>query len=113
LEKDFTLSYLLAAISATPDLSERVVLKVGTALRKLYYPNYRFSEDLDYSTLILGNVPDMPGKINQVSLWMIAMLDERGPFQVHVEPLVLREAHLGEQAAYTVRVQFPTRRQAF
>lgn len=112
LEKDYALSYLLAAIAATPGLGGQVVLKGGTALRKLYYPDYRFSEDLDYSTLPIGKVPDLPEKFNQAVGRMAGMLDERGPFRVQVEPLVLREAHPSEQAAYTVRVQFPSHRQA-
>lgn len=112
LEKDYSLSYLLAAITVTPGLGAQVVLKGGTALRKLYYPAYRFSEDLDYSTLILGKVPDLAEKIDQAVRRMATMLDERGPFHVQVEPLVLRDAHPGEQAAYMVRVQFPTQRQA-
>ena len=66
LEKDYALSYLLTAITATPGLGEQVVLKGGAALRKLYYPGYRFSEDLDYSTLTLGKVPDLAEKINQL-----------------------------------------------
>jgi len=112
LEKDYALSYLLAAITATPGLGKQVVLKGGAALRKLYYPDYRFSEDLDYSTLTLGKVPDLAEKINQAVSKMAIMLDEHGPFQVQVDPLILREAHPGEQSAYTVRVQFPTQRQA-
>jgi len=49
VQKDYAISYLLASIAQTPGLGEKVVLKGGTALKKLYYPNYRFSEDLDYS----------------------------------------------------------------
>lgn len=35
------------------------------------------------------------------------MLNERGPFQVSFEPLLLRLAHPGDQKAYLIRVQFP------
>ncbi len=51
VEKDYALSYLLAAIAETNGLRENLVLKGGTALNKLYFQNYRFSEDLDFSTL--------------------------------------------------------------
>ena len=53
VEKDYTLSYLLAAIASTDGLGENLVLKGGTALRKLYFSEYRFSEDLDYSTRVM------------------------------------------------------------
>ena len=39
------------------------------------------------------------------------MLNERGPFQVAYEPLILKLPHPGEQKAYLVRVQFPEQRQ--
>jgi predicted nucleotidyltransferase component of viral defense system len=54
LEKDYALSYLIDAIAKTHGIGNQIVLKGGTALRKLYYPGYRFSEDLDYSTIRLG-----------------------------------------------------------
>ena len=56
VEKDYALSYLLAAVAATDGLSENLVLKGGTALKKLYFPEYRFSEDLDYSTRVVGSI---------------------------------------------------------
>jgi predicted nucleotidyltransferase component of viral defense system len=48
VQKDYAISYLLAAIAQTTGLGEKIVLKGGTALKKLYYPHYRFSEDLEY-----------------------------------------------------------------
>ena len=42
---------------------------------------------------------------------MNEMLNERGPFQVVFESLILKQPHPGEQKAYLVRVQFPDQRQ--
>jgi predicted nucleotidyltransferase component of viral defense system len=56
VEKDYALSYLLAAINHADGLGENLVLKGGTALKKLYFANYRFSEDLDYSTRVMGPI---------------------------------------------------------
>ena len=39
VEKDYALSYLLAASAATPSLGRQIVLKGGTALRKCYFPD--------------------------------------------------------------------------
>jgi len=36
VEKDYALSYLLAGIAAKPELSETLIFKGGTALKKLY-----------------------------------------------------------------------------
>jgi predicted nucleotidyltransferase component of viral defense system len=111
LEKDYALSYLLAAIAEEPFLGEELILKGGTALRKCYYPDYRFSEDLDFSTRSPGAIPDLDGKMSSVTQRMNRLLGERGPFQSQVEPFILREPHPFEQAAFLVRVQFPAHRQ--
>lgn len=111
LEKDYALSYLLKAIAEEPALGERLVLKGGTALRKCYFSDYRFSEDLDFSTHSPGAIPDLVGKMSSVIQRMNQLLEERGPFQAQAEPLILREPHPFEQAAFLVRVQFPAHRQ--
>jgi len=56
IEKDYHLGIVLKAISKNP-MSRDWVFRGGTALRKCYFPNYRFSEDLDFSLInrSLGN----------------------------------------------------------
>ena len=49
IERDYLLSWVLAGISAAPELRETLVFKGGTALKKCYFGDYRFSEDLDFS----------------------------------------------------------------
>lgn len=48
IEKDYVLSWLLVAI-AESKLSPGLLFKGGTALKRVYYPDYRFSEDLDFT----------------------------------------------------------------
>jgi predicted nucleotidyltransferase component of viral defense system len=48
LEKDYCLSWFLVGMSATP-LREILAFKGGTAIKKCYIPDYRFSEDLDFT----------------------------------------------------------------
>src|SRR5450759_1404005 len=93
VQKDYALSYLLAGMAQTPGLGEKIVLKGGTALKKLYYPDYRFSEDLDFSTLELGVLPKGDELFQAVIARMTGLLQERGPFEVQVEPLTLRLPH--------------------
>jgi predicted nucleotidyltransferase component of viral defense system len=111
VEKDYAITYLLAAISQTPGLGDATVLKGGTALRKIYYPDYRFSEDLDYSTRDHRPVNDNDLRMGAAIQRMEENLHLRGPFQVQYEPLTLRQPHPGDQVSYIVRVQFPTHRQ--
>jgi hypothetical protein len=49
LERDYLLSWILAGIAQVELLRETLVFKGGTALRKCYFGDYRFSEDLDFS----------------------------------------------------------------
>ena len=49
LEKDFVLTHVLSALSRVPELSSELVFKGGTALRKVYFPHWRYSEDLDFT----------------------------------------------------------------
>lgn len=49
LEKDYVLTEVLKALSQIPSLSQIVIFKGGTALRKAYFSDWRYSEDLDFT----------------------------------------------------------------
>jgi predicted nucleotidyltransferase component of viral defense system len=51
IEKDYILSWILFGISKHKQLSNTIVFKGGTVLKKVYFDDYRFSEDLDFSLL--------------------------------------------------------------
>lgn len=48
LERDYCLAWFLVALSRSP-LREALAFKGGTVLRRCYLPDYRFSEDLDFT----------------------------------------------------------------
>jgi predicted nucleotidyltransferase component of viral defense system len=48
IERDYVLTWVLFAIGGSP-LREHLAFKGGTAIRKMYVPHYRFSEDLDFT----------------------------------------------------------------
>ena len=48
IEKDYMLSWVLKGIFES-NLADGLVFKGGTALRKAYFEDYRFSEDLDFT----------------------------------------------------------------
>ena len=50
-EHEYALLCFLDGLSQTPSLSETLCLKGGTALRQIYYADWRHSVDLDFSTL--------------------------------------------------------------
>lgn len=51
IEKDYVLGWVLAAIFKNPLLKKKWVFKGGTCLKKCYFKDYRFSEDLDFTIL--------------------------------------------------------------
>lgn len=48
IEKDYVITWILLAL-ADSDLKKSLVFKGGTALKKVYFPDYRYSEDLDFT----------------------------------------------------------------
>lgn len=61
LEKDYVLSWLLIGI-AKSRMCDILCFKGGTALKKIYFSDYRFSEDLDFTlikTVSLENLEKM------------------------------------------------------
>jgi len=51
IEKDWVLGHFIAAIYTHPELAGSLVFKGGTCLRKCWIPDYRFSEDLDFTSI--------------------------------------------------------------
>jgi predicted nucleotidyltransferase component of viral defense system len=51
IEKDYILSWILQGIAMHKKLSKTIVFKGGTVLKKVYFEDYRFSEDLDFTLL--------------------------------------------------------------
>jgi len=51
IEKDYILSWILQGLANHKGLSTKIVFKGGTVLKKVYFEDYRFSEDLDFTLL--------------------------------------------------------------
>ncbi len=51
IEKDYILSWILKGVAGHELLSKVIVFKGGTVLKKIYFRDYRFSEDLDFTLL--------------------------------------------------------------
>lgn len=50
LERDYCIAWFLVGLSRVP-LRNKITFKGGTALRRCYFSEYRFSEDLDFTLL--------------------------------------------------------------
>lgn len=49
IEKDYVIGWVLKGISGNEYLKDCLVFKGGTALRKIYFHDYRLSEDMDFT----------------------------------------------------------------
>lgn len=108
LERDYLLSWILAGICKVRALQDTLVFKGGTALKKCYFGDYRFSEDLDCSAI--GNVPigeAMEGAIQEVCQVAAGLLEEYAPVEIEWQRYSEREPHPGGQEAFTIRARLP------
>jgi len=51
IEKDYVISWILYGMSQNEFLLKNLAFKGGTVLKKAYFSDYRFSEDLDFSLI--------------------------------------------------------------
>jgi len=112
LERDYLLSWVLAGISSVDVLGRTLVFKGGTALKKCYFGDYRFSEDLDFSGV--AGVPRgdaMESAIRQACAAAADLVDEYAPVEITCERYTEKDPHPGDQEAFTVRGRLPWQRQ--
>ena len=65
LERDYCLAWLLVGLSQS-DLHGRIAFKGGTALKRCYFADYRFSEDLDFTLVEPTSFEDIRHLLGQV-----------------------------------------------
>ena len=65
IEKDYILSWILKGIAQHEQLSKVIVFKGGTVLKKIYFEDYRFSEDLDFTLINNAPLPDRQETSNE------------------------------------------------
>ncbi len=73
---DYGLGWFLAGLFAQTPAAQYLVFKGGTCLRKCYFPNYRFSEDLDFTLSQAWPIEALAEALEQVRAWG---LDAGGP----------------------------------
>ncbi|PZD75116.1 hypothetical protein C1752_00274 [Acaryochloris thomasi RCC1774] len=66
VEKDYVMGWLLWGIYNDPVLSKNLVLKGGNCLRKVYFPDTRFSDDLDFTAFRLDTKQVFHQRLNTI-----------------------------------------------
>src|SRR5260221_9524368 len=65
LERDYCLAWFLSAL-AESDLKAVLAFKGGTALKRCYFSDYRFSEDLDFTLIKALPLEDLLPRLEPV-----------------------------------------------
>ena len=111
LERDYLLSWILAGTGQVEALRESLVFKGGTALKKCYFGEYRFSEDLDFSGLAGCPTGEALVKaIEEACEAATGLLDEYAPVDIICSRYTERDPHPGGQEAFTIRARLPWQR---
>lgn len=66
VEKDYVMGWMLWAIYAQSRFSETLVLKGGNCLRKVYFPETRFSDDLDFTAAKMPTEHEFKDEVNML-----------------------------------------------
>ena len=65
LERDYCIAWFLIGLARAP-LRNKLAFKGGTALRRCYFAEYRFSEDLDFTLLQPLSFDELKQELMQV-----------------------------------------------
>jgi len=107
VEKDYALSYVLAGIAQQSSLTHTLVFKGGTALKKLFFGDYRFSVDLDFSTLKAPKGRTLANALTSAMQIAKIQLSHYGPLDIQIKRLSEKAPHPTGQEAFNIHVKFP------
>lgn len=110
IEKDYALSYMLAGISRQPELSNSLIFKGGTALKKIFFGDYRFSEDLDFSVINAPKDKTLEQALQRAVNTTKDLLNNYGPFELQLNRNPESAPHPRGQEAFNVLIQYPWQR---
>ncbi len=65
LERDYCIAWFLVGLSTNP-VRDQLVFKGGTALKRCYFGDYRFSEDLDFTLIVEVPFAKILDELNRV-----------------------------------------------
>lgn len=107
IEKDYVLSYILAGMAKQPELSHSLIFKGGTALKKIFFGNYRFSEDLDFSVINAPKDKQLENALFKAVNLSKELLNDYGSFDIQLKRNPERAPHPKGQDAFNVLFKFP------
>lgn len=115
IEKDYLLSWALYGISQIDDLRKSLIFKGGTCLKKCYFGDYRYSEDLDFSVVN----PCLTNEVFETYIKQACRIAEIELGQRYPNVLLQSEMyhenkpHPENQIAFIIRAQLPWQRKLY
>ncbi len=105
--------WILLGISKTPTLHNNLTFKGGIALRKAYFGDYRFSEDLDFtaSPLLPKGNPLFSFIKESCKAAQASMSSFIEPLRMEIHPFQEGRPHPEGQEAFIIKTQFPWHRE--
>jgi predicted nucleotidyltransferase component of viral defense system len=108
VDRDYVISWVLAGIAGSKSLGSALVFKGGTALKKCYFGDYRFSEDLDFTGLDGAPTRDALEKAVQDACHLATELaKEYAPIEIIPSRYVERDPHPAGQEAFKLSIRLP------
>lgn len=99
VEKDYVISLVLRELWISR-VWKNLVFKGGTALRKVYFPDYRFSEDLDFN-LVEGDIEGVVEALNGLEKYQNPLF-----FDVEMKERKGVKYNPGVVVGYEIRIPF-------
>ena len=82
IDKDWVLGHFIDAIYTIPECHNNLIFKGGTCLKKCRFPDYRFSEDLDFTAINENFVFNM-----KMLKKIVELVTERTEMLLHIQSL--------------------------
>lgn len=115
IEQDYALSLALKGFSQIPELRNNLVFKGGTALKKMYFGDYRFSQDLDFSVKNKGKdlvkIDELIRKACLKATQHIQSLGEN--VEMRSSPYLEKKPHPEGQKAFLIETRLPWHREFY
>lgn len=108
IEQDYVLSWVLFGISRLEKLQETLVFKGGTALKKCYFGDYRFSQDLDFS--VCGDYPRGDDLLELITRACTLASEAAEDLAFTCKRYPEKSPHPEEQEAFDIRARLPWHR---
>ena len=100
IDKDWVLGHFIDAIYTIPECRNNLIFKGGTCMKKCRFPDYRFSEDLDFTALNEDFVFDM-----KMLKRIVELVTERTEMLINIQSLEILQFN-NQVTGYCAKIKY-------